>query len=64
MLGVPRFMYAGITYTCIIFKLYPQAPCPFIRYWRCVSVGKYHLVNADCPLSEIQRLFALWEQMY
>ena len=43
--------------------LRPQVPCPFVRYWRCISIGKYRLAHTDCLLSGIRRSSAILEQL-
>ena len=38
------------------FQALPTGAEPFVCYWRCTSIGKYHLVHVDCLLSGIRRL--------
>ena len=49
----------SINLCCSVWRLSalrPQAPRPFVRYWRCSQVS---LVHADCPLSGIGKLSAI-----
>ena len=43
------------------FQALPISAQPFVHYWGC-SIGKYHLVHMNCPLSGIQGLSAIQEQ--
>ena len=53
---------ASVAQRVTLSALRPQAPCPFVRYWRCISIVKYSLVLANCLLSGIQTLSAILKQ--